>query len=80
MSAVVSNIDGVSMNKIALRIRVGVDDVIGQAKGRSLLVMITIIQGLLLAMIAISVVQSSGQTFIHNAILFIDISNNACYN
>ena len=34
----------------------------------------------LLAMIALSAVQSSVQTFIHNAILFIDVSNNAWYN
>ena len=31
-------------------------------------------------MIAISAVQSSAQTFIHNAFLFIDTSNNAWYN
>ena len=31
-------------------------------------------------MIAISAVQSSAQTFSHNAILFTDISNNAWYN
>ena len=31
----------------------------------------------LLAIVDISVVQSSAQTFIHNAILFIDISNNS---
>ena len=30
----------------------------------------------LLAMIALSAVQSSAQTFIHNGILFIDTSNN----
>ena len=34
----------------------------------------------LLAMIAISAVKSSAQTFIYNAILFIDTSNNAWYN
>ena len=34
----------------------------------------------LLAMIALSVVQSSAQTFIYNAILFIDTSDNAWYN
>ena len=34
----------------------------------------------LLAMIALSAVQSSARTFIHNAILFIDISDNAWYN
>ena len=34
----------------------------------------------LLAMIALSAVQSSVQTFIHNVILFIDTSNNAGYN
>ena len=31
-------------------------------------------------MVAISAVQSSAQTFIHNAILFIDISDNVWYN
>ena len=34
----------------------------------------------LLAIIVLSAVQSSAQTFIHNAILFIDTSNNAWYN
>ena len=34
----------------------------------------------LLAMIALSVVQSYAQSFIYNAILFIDTSNNAWYN
>ena len=34
----------------------------------------------LLAMFALSVVQSSAQTFIYNAILFIDTSDNAWYN
>ena len=32
------------------------------------------------AMIALLAVQSSAQTFIHNAILFIDTFNNAWYN
>ena len=32
------------------------------------------------AMIALSAVQSSAETFIHNAILFIDTVNNAWYN
>ena len=36
--------------------------------------------GTLLAMVALSAVQSSAQTFIHNAILFIDTFNNAWYN
>ena len=31
-------------------------------------------------MIALSAAQSSAQTFIHNAIMFIDTSNNAWYN
>ena len=31
-------------------------------------------------MIALSTVQSSAQTFIHTAILFIDMSNNGLYN
>ena len=35
---------------------------------------------LLLAIIALSAAQSSAQTFIHNTIMFIDISNNAWYN
>ena len=33
-----------------------------------------------LLVINISTVQSSAQTFIHNAIFFIDTSNNAWYN
>ena len=36
--------------------------------------------GPLLAIIALSAVQSSAQTFIHDAILFIDTSNNTWYN
>ena len=39
-----------------------------------------LLENLLLAMIALSTVQSSAQTFIHNAVLFIDTSNNAWYN